>query len=142
MLLHCFHGYFSTPNFFENILMMFVYWGGVGFNSTCRKHFLFVFHIVWIRIRPYSIGKLFLMVEKYNLLIYLRNYVVWLHSAWYSLSQYSISWILGTLIFLFLYSVAACDDTSFFFAGCLQDALKEKDHDCIIRLMAGRAEVR
>ena len=44
--------------------------------------------------------------------------------------------------FSIFYSVAACDDTSFFFAGCLQDALKEKDHDCIIRLMAGRAEVK
>lgn len=38
-------------------------------------------------------------------------------------------------------AIAACDDTSFFFAGCLQDALKKKDHDCIIRLIAGRAEI-
>ena len=36
--------------------------------------------------------------------------------------------------------MAACDDTSYFFAGCLQDALSLKDDDFIMRLVSGRAE--
>ena len=37
--------------------------------------------------------------------------------------------------------VAACDDTAFFFAGCIQDALREKDDDWMMRILVGRSEV-
>ena len=39
------------------------------------------------------------------------------------------------------FTVAACDDTAYFFAGCIHDCLNQDDDDCLMRIMIARSEV-
>ena len=38
-------------------------------------------------------------------------------------------------------AIAACDDTAFFFAGCLNDALESQDDEAFMRILVDRSEV-
>ena len=46
------------------------------------------------------------------------------------------------IFFLLNFTVAACDDTAFFFAGCIHDCLNQDDDDCLMRIMIARSEVK
>ena len=47
-----------------------------------------------------------------------------------------------SLNFFLIFTVAACDDTAFFFAGCIHDCLNQDDDDCLMRIMIARSEVK
>ena len=40
------------------------------------------------------------------------------------------------------YLIAACDDTAFFMAGCLNDALESQDDEALMRILVARSEVK
>ena len=49
--------------------------------------------------------------------------------------------ILGPDDQAFKAAVAACDDTAFFMAGCLNDALESQDDEALMRILVARSEV-